>query len=225
MVNERGAFGEIIRGKHSQLTQGFYESESPITFAFDFSELKISRDDDEARAHLIELFGLLHVDDCAKQDQLRAELDATFAHDFLCGYFETTTSSEFGVWFIDYNRILGNLYQDFVITVATSSEELCGQTGSPGIARGRVRIVEQFSGAFEDGEVLVCQMTTPALLPLMRRASAIVTEQGGILTHAAITARELKIPCVTGVKKVTQLLRDGDRIEVDATQGTIYKCD
>lgn len=225
IVNERGAYGEIIRGKHSQLTQGFYEKEPPITFAYNFSHVSLSQDNDEARAHVHELLAQLHVEDCAKQDQLQSELGAEFAHDFLCGYFETTTSPEFGIWFCDYNRILGKLYGDFDIRHTTHADALHGQTGSVGVASGRVRIVNDPQAEFEDGEILVCQMTTPQFLPLMRRAAAIVTEQGGILTHAAIVARELKIPCVTGVKHVTEILHTGDTVVVDATRGSIERHD
>ncbi|MFH1089186.1 MAG: PEP-utilizing enzyme [Candidatus Uhrbacteria bacterium] len=103
-------------------------------------------------------------------------------------------------------------------------EELHGQIGCPGLARGRVRIVvlDQIAGTtLSLDEVLVCLMTTPEYLPLMQKAVAIITDQGGILSHAAIIARELKKPCVVGTKKATLVLRDGDLVEVDAEKGRI----
>ena len=61
------------------------------------------------------------------------------------------------------------------------------------------------------------------MVTTMKIAGAIVTEQGGITAHAAIVSRELQIPCVVGVKEATRLLRDGDRVEVDANKGIIKK--
>ena len=73
----------------------------------------------------------------------------------------------------------------------------------------------------QPGNILVSAKTNPNLLPAMKIAGAIVTEMGGITCHAAIVARELKIPCVVGVNSITQRCRNGYRIKVDAGQGTI----
>jgi pyruvate,water dikinase len=66
-------------------------------------------------------------------------------------------------------------------------------------------------------------MTDPNYVPLMKKASAIITDAGGILCHAAIVSRELKIPCIIGTKNATFALKDGDRVEVDAEKGTITR--
>jgi len=66
-------------------------------------------------------------------------------------------------------------------------------------------------------------MTRPEYLPLFKKAAAVVTDAGGILSHAAIVARELKKPCVIGTQNATKRLNNGDRVEVDATHGTIKK--
>lgn len=73
------------------------------------------------------------------------------------------------------------------------------------------------------GEVLVCGMTLPDYLTAMKRASAIITDEGGITCHAAIIARELDKPCIVGTKIATQVLNDGDRVEVDAYKGIVRK--
>ena len=57
----------------------------------------------------------------------------------------------------------------------------------------------------------------------MKKAAAIVTEQGGITSHAAIISRELRVPCVIGTKIATKVLKDGDKVEVDATKGIVKK--
>ena len=64
-------------------------------------------------------------------------------------------------------------------------------------------------------------MTFPNFIPAMEKAAAFVTDEGGILCHAAIVARELKKPCVVGTNISTQILKDGDMIEVDADNGVV----
>ena len=64
-------------------------------------------------------------------------------------------------------------------------------------------------------------MTTPDFVPLIRKASAIITNEGGITCHAAIVACELKKPCIVGTKIATKILRDGDLVEVDANNGVV----
>ena len=103
--------------------------------------------------------------------------------------------------------------------------EFKGQPASPGMARGPVKIL---SSAMElakvlKGDVLVAAATVPAFVPAMERAVAIVTDEGGLLSHAAIVSRELGVPCVVGTKIATKALKDGDIVEVDATRGTVRK--
>ena len=76
------------------------------------------------------------------------------------------------------------------------------------------------------GDILVTAMTTPDYLPCMNKAVAFVTDEGGITCHAAIVAREMNKPCIIGTKIATQVLKDGDLIEVDANNGIvkILKC-
>ena len=100
-----------------------------------------------------------------------------------------------------------------------------GACACPGKVNGRVKIVNSVDdiGKVETGDIMLSVTTYPALLPAMKKASAIVTEDGGITCHAAIVARELRIPCVVGAKKITELLKDGDKVEVDATEGRVKK--
>ena len=76
---------------------------------------------------------------------------------------------------------------------------------------------------FKEGMILVTPMTAPEYLPIMKKSLAIITNEGGITCHAAIVARELKKPCIIGTKIATQVLKDGDMVEVDADSGTIRK--
>ncbi|MBI5123258.1 hypothetical protein HZA75_05365 [Candidatus Roizmanbacteria bacterium] len=103
------------------------------------------------------------------------------------------------------------------------SAVLQGKVAQMGIARGFVRRVmgHKQIGEFKNGEILVSSMTILDFLPAMKKAAAIVTNEGGVLCHAAILARELKKPCITGTKFATHILRDGDYIEVDANNGIV----
>ncbi|GEM_PF-4493029 len=105
------------------------------------------------------------------------------------------------------------------------TKELRGMVACRGQVVGIARVVARPDSpegyAFRDGEILVTSMTRPDFLPLMKRAAAIVTNEGGISCHAAIVARELNIPCIIGTKHATQVLKDGDEVEVNADEGTV----
>jgi len=103
--------------------------------------------------------------------------------------------------------------------------EIRGMSAHQGLVKGRVRIVYhqgEFQ-LFKQGEILVTTMTHPEFASVMKKAAAIVTDEGGITCHAAITARELGIPCVIGTKNATHVLKTGDLVEVDADRGIVQK--
>ena len=93
--------------------------------------------------------------------------------------------------------------------------------GAPVQGRARIILSPRDFGRFQTGDILVVPETTPDFVPLMKIAAAIVTEVGGITSHAAIVSRELKKPCIIGTKIATQVLKDGDLVEVDANTGIV----
>lgn len=104
--------------------------------------------------------------------------------------------------------------------------ELEGQVANRGIATGPARIIRdpvQEADRFQTGDILVTAMTTPSFVPLMERASAIVTDEGGILCHAALVSREMNKPCVIAVHNATQALADGALVTVDAEIGRVFQ--
>jgi len=111
--------------------------------------------------------------------------------------------------------------QKFLVNI--DKTEFKGTTGYRGVAKGRARIVFNPNKAenFNEGDILVTGMTRPEFLPLMKKASAFVTDAGGMLSHAAIVARELKKPCVLATENATKIIKDGDEIEVDADKGIV----
>jgi pyruvate,water dikinase len=93
-----------------------------------------------------------------------------------------------------------------------------------GRVRGKVKIIldsYREGRKFKEGMILVTSMTTPDFVALIKRSKAIVTDEGGLLCHAAIVSRELKKPCIIGTKIATQVLKDGDLVEVDAHKGLV----
>jgi pyruvate, water dikinase len=98
-----------------------------------------------------------------------------------------------------------------------------GLGAAPGRASGPVRVLWSLAegAALTAGDVLVAHMTAPDWVPLMRKASAIVTDSGGMTCHAAIVSRELGIPCVVGTSDATKTLRDGEVVTVDAGRGVV----
>lgn len=91
--------------------------------------------------------------------------------------------------------------------------------------KGVVRVVKNKDNLSKVvfGDVLVTTMTTPDMVQVMQKAVAFVTDEGGITCHAAIIAREMKKPCIIGTKIATQVLKDGDTVEVDADKGIVRK--
>jgi pyruvate,water dikinase len=99
-----------------------------------------------------------------------------------------------------------------------------GHGASPGIASGTVKVVRDANelNKIQKGDILVTKMTNPDFVVAMERSAAIVTDEGGITCHAAIVSRELGIPCIVGTKTATQVLKEGMKITVDATNGKVY---
>ncbi len=154
--------------------------------------------------------------------------------------FDEKLSSELAARYVDHAIIFNNpevtvlfgkkleAYKATELAVEESLHhinELQGQSVCPGIVKGKVRIVQSLEDAdtLQRGEILVAPSTFPAYVPAMERSAAIVTNEGGLLCHAAIVAREIKVPCIVGTKIATKVFRNGDLVEVDAVNGTISK--
>lgn len=113
--------------------------------------------------------------------------------------------------------------------IAKAAASLKGRVANKGIAKGRVIIAPMLnleaarlaSEAMQQGDILVAQSTDPNLMSFCNKAGAIVTNQGGMLSHAAIISRELGIPCIVGTIFATKVLKNGDLVEVDANEGVV----
>ncbi|ABO34804.1 phosphoenolpyruvate synthase [Methanococcus maripaludis C5] len=102
---------------------------------------------------------------------------------------------------------------------------LKGIGASPGTEAGKVKIITEIEeiGRIIDGDILVTKMTTPDMVPAMKKAAAIITDDGGLTCHAAIISRELGTPCVVGTKEATKMLKDEECVTVDGEKGIVYE--
>jgi len=154
--------------------------------------------------------------------------------------YAETLENHYGIpqdieWGVEKNKIyilqsrpittIDNTKKPAEAAAASGKAILTGLGAAPGVATGIVRIIT--SGRDLDkvkqGDIMVTKMTMPDMVPGMKRAGAIVTDEGGMACHAAIVSRELGCPAVVGTKKATSVLKDGMEITVDGGKGIVYE--
>lgn len=156
-----------------------------------------------------------------KNDLLKQDLEErAFAMTIIDNKIETHIGKE-------AEKIKTELYKQKEETLL-EKKELQGMPACKGKAKGKVVLLKErdykkFSEILSNRKdfVLVTFMTRPEIVPFLKKARAIVTNEGGITCHAAIISRELNIPCIVGTKKATDILKDGDEVEVDANTGIV----
>jgi phosphohistidine swiveling domain-containing protein len=123
----------------------------------------------------------------------------------------------------DIEKKFAMIFEDH--NVKNSLGSVKGLIACQGKVCGHVKIVSNVTDLAKvcNGDILVSPMTLPSFLPAIKKSSAIVTDEGGFLSHAAIISRELKKPCIIGTKIATKVLKDNDMIEVDANKGTVRR--
>jgi phosphohistidine swiveling domain-containing protein len=124
--------------------------------------------------------------------------------------------------------LVGGKAKEFIKKIKTQPvpqniKELNGQCACKGKAKGIVKIIKNKEDypKFKNGDILVSWATNPNMVPLMKKSSAIITDEGGVTCHAAIVSRELGIPCVIGTRFATKVLHDNQLVEVDANKGIV----
>jgi len=139
---------------------------------------------------------------------------------FLVDFDKDGIKTEYG----DGNELLSELYKVMDNSFVAHKEDIIqGNVGCKGKAQAEICVVldRKDFDKFKDGNILVTSMTRPEFVPLMKKASAVITDEGGITCHAAIISRELGIPCIIGTRNATRVLKDGDLVEVDADLGVV----
>lgn len=129
----------------------------------------------------------------------------------------------------EYYGALAKKIRAMYETKAVDQQEISGLvvSRSSKLVRGTVRVIcdpLREIGKMRKGDILVASMTSPEYIVVMRKASAIVTDEGGMTSHAAVVSRELGVPCIVNTKHATSIFKDGDVIEVDTVRGTVLKC-
>lgn len=130
--------------------------------------------------------------------------------------------------------IVGKEAHGIIMTLHGSTDknvEIKGRVACKGKVTGRAKVIKvslsnydslaSIIDSMQQGDVLIAESTEPAIIQACQKASAIVTNQGGMMSHAAIVSRELNIPCIVGTGNATELINDGDMVEVDANSGIV----
>lgn len=124
---------------------------------------------------------------------------------------------------LEYRNENKNKLKFLIEEIEDDKRTFSGLSAYPGLITGKIKVVkrkDQITQVIKN-EIIVSAMTTPDFVPAMKKASAFITDEGGITCHAAIIARELKKPCIIGTKIATKVLKDGDLVEVDANKGIV----
>jgi len=116
-------------------------------------------------------------------------------------------------------------YKEIKIESTDEASGIVVSQGKEKVVRGTARILltPRDVEMIKESEILLAPMTSPDYVVAMRKASAIVTDEGGMTSHAAIISRELGLPCIVGTRVATKIFKDGDKIKVDTTKGTVRR--
>jgi pyruvate,water dikinase len=193
--------------------------------------MMVVQNDDRLGTHeakVLDILGKTAVKtECLNDQELMTLVDMGIKVEQLYGTVQDTE------WGFDKDTDKFYFLQSRPITTLEDTEEetkelipLCkGLPASPGIARGKIKMIKDISeiNLIEEGDVMVTTMTNPDMVPAMRKAVAVVTDEGGRTCHAAIVSRELQIPCIVGTGNGTESLTNGQFVTVDAKRGIVYK--
>ena len=121
--------------------------------------------------------------------------------------------------------MLYEVFESIFSPKTQSKKEVKGSCASSGYAKGLAKVIRKTHDLVnvQKGDVLIASMTRPEMVTAMKKACAIITDEGGITSHAAIVSRELGIPCIVGTKTATKTFSDGDLVEVEAKNGRARK--
>ena len=222
-IDEKGIWGELIKDHIIHFSRGTYKGET-LVFYYDYKKWHFSNRGDQSTKLIKKAVGKLHLHSTTKIKTLKKLLHANFTQsNHLKGYFEFIVDNNNNINFVDYNRILNRLLKKTIITITRHTDYLNGICIGPGKIKGKIKKIRDGNQKikFQKNEILVSPLVTFQHLPYIKKAGGIITEQGTVLSHAAIVSRELKKPYVANVKDAMKKLKDGDLVTVDADQGKI----
>lgn len=223
------SIAEIKKGIHVDLTQGYTTPDELVyTVEFDLRNpsLTFAPLPDSFPQILTEALTCLRV-------PRNATMPYATVYGHVSGYFEYLYNEAQGFRFFDFNTVLMNNWADIASLFAHQSQRddaglegkvvLKGRSAYPGVVEGRAAVVRGSDELHivQEGDILIAPITTTEYVPILKKVRGIVCEWGGVTSHPAIIARELKIPTIVGVKGLLGQVRTGDRVEVDADKGIV----
>jgi phosphohistidine swiveling domain-containing protein len=130
-----------------------------------------------------------------------------------------------GVINVYQGKIASDLAEKLIEKTESQTKYAKGIIAFPGVIKGKATVIHNVSDhhKFKEGDILISHDVSTEITALLQKASGIVTDQGGIICHAAIVAREFKTPCIVGTQNATAIFKDGDIVEVDANSGIVKK--
>lgn len=222
-VNKKGVWGEVIKGSIWQFSHGVYKKTS-IVFFYNFERWFFTRRDLSVENFVKKAVKKIMVNDSEKKRKIKEKLTASFAGGgkYFEGYFECTLNPQGIIHFVDFNRKLYKILNKSIVTISHNLNCLHGVCLGPGKTTGTAFVMNgKKNHSIKDGEILVCSNASFEYLPLIKKAGGIISEQGAILSHAAIICRELKKPFVAHVKHATKNIKTGDIVQINADIGFV----
>jgi len=192
------------------LRKKMHQAGSFYIWRYIFTHLKIPED---LRPYLV-------VQDYLNKEYLKQDFKQTLKQRKKHCLISLDCAGKFG-WFLEKREIENKIEQ--LEKKEGTADQLKGTPASWGTAKGRAKVINSAKDfpKMQKGDILIAPMTRPEYLPVMKLASAVLTDEGGITSHAAIVSRELNIPCIIGLKIATKVLKDGDIIAINASHGSI----
>ncbi|MGZ6005191.1 MAG: PEP/pyruvate-binding domain-containing protein [Candidatus Saccharimonadales bacterium] len=133
--------------------------------------------------------------------------------------FDNGKASEIGK---DETKELWQRYVNFRTSI-NAVKGIVASNGNRHFVNGEVVVVSGPTDMVGDGKIVVVPSTSPSYVPLMRKAKALITDHGGMMSHAAIVAREFNLPCIVGTKNATKILKNGDKVVLDLVKGEVNR--
>jgi pyruvate,water dikinase len=221
-VGHKYVWGEIIEGPIWLFSKGNY-SLIPIIFFYDYKKWKFSHTDKRTQDFIKKVIKKIKIKS-NKIKKIKKEINIkTNKHNFLIGYFEAVNEAGRGNYFVDYNRKLFEIVKKTTISISQGANVLYGICIGPGEVTGKIKIInnKHSNQKISKKEIMVCKSASFDMLPFIKNASGIITEQGAVLSHSAIVCRELKKPYVAHVPQATQRLKNGMIVSINATKGVV----
>ena len=222
-VNDHGIWGEVIHGSIWHFSHGSCKK-LPTIFFYNYRHWFFSLKNKKIEKFIKNATNKLLVKSATTRKKVVKKIDVNFTKsNYIKGYFEITLNKHGGVHFVDFNRQLFRILKKAIVTISSGLHCLRGICIGPGRVLGKVIMIDnpQEKLSIHKKNILVCKNASFDFLPHLKRAGGIITEQGAILSHAAIVCREMRKPFVAHVYNATKKLKNGDTVDLNADLGIV----